>query len=132
VVKVSGEAVRISGETVVTTVSGSVTRISGETIYTYTPTVVKTGPIRVITGASGGEVLHSGAVKSTVVKALTGNSGLICVGGVTNRPWYEDTCSGEGLVLDAGEAVSMDVHDFADIYVVAEVSGDQVSFIGVN
>jgi len=127
----SGEIHVISGE-VVAKVSGEAIKVSGETVSIETPTAVKTGLIRIITHASGGEVLHSGAVKSVVVRANTANSGDIAVGGATDRPWYQAACSGQGLVLDGAEAVSLDVNDFNAVYVVAEVSGDQVSFAGVN
>ena len=134
IAKISGETIiaKISGETVIAKVSGEAVKVSGETVSIETPTAVKTGLIRIITHASGGEVLHSGAVKSVVVRANTANSGDIAVGGATDRPWYQAACSGQGLVLDGAEAVSLDVNNFNAVYVVAEVSGDQVSFAGVN
>lgn len=130
--KVSGEVVKISGETVTAKVSGEVVKVSGETISIETPTTVKTGPIQVVTAASGGQVLHSGAVKSAIVRANTGNSGNIAVGGSSDRPWLAASDSGQGIILDAAEAASLDIDDFDKVYVVAEVSGDRVSFIGVN
>jgi len=145
IAKVSGETVelasgtgpilaKVSGETVeLQSGTGPIlAKVSGETVSIETPTSIKTGPIRQLTDLSGGQVLHSGAIKSVLVKALTDNSGMIVVGGATDRPWYEAVCSGQGLVLDGAEAVSLDVDDFDAVYVVAEVSGDQVSFIGVN
>jgi len=125
--KISGEITPVeiqSGETIIA-------KVSGETLSIEVPTIVKTGPIRQVSGGSGGIVLHSGAVKSAVVKGLASNSGLVLVGGSGDRPWYEDICSGQGLILAGGEAASLDVDDFDAIYVVAEVSGDQVSFLGV-
>ena len=134
IAKISGEVVKISGETVIAKISGETVtaKVSGETVSIETPTMVKTGPIRQLTDLSGGQVLHSGAVKSVLVKALAANSGMIVVGGSGDRPWYEAACSGQGLVLDGGEVVSLDVDDFDRVYVVAEVSGEQVSFLGVN
>ena len=134
IAKVSGETViaKISGETVIAKVSGETVKISGETVSIETPTTVKTGPIQVVTSASGGQILHSGAIKAAIVRANTANSGNIAVGGATDRPWYEAAGSGQGLILDAAEAVSLDMDDFDAIYVVAEVSGDKVSFGGVN
>jgi len=133
--KVSGEAVKISGETILTSVSGNVltvlqsgapmVRVSG-TVDIVTPTEVKTGLLRIVTAASGGAVLHSGAIKSATVKAVT-LSGDIYVGGATNRPY-----SGFGMVLKDGEAVNLDIDDFSKIYVFATISGDMVSFAGVN
>jgi hypothetical protein len=132
VAKISGEVVKISGEAVIAKISGEAVKVSGETVSIETPTTVKTGPIQVVTSASGGQVLCSGAIKSALVKAQTDNSGMIAVGGATDRPWYQAIGSGQGIVLDAAEAVSLDVDDFDAIYVVAEVSGDLVSFVGVN
>ena len=134
IAKISGETLiaKISGETVIAKVSGEAVKVSGETVSIETPTAVKTGPIQVVTAGSGGQVLHSGAIKSALVKALTDNSGAIIIGGATDRPWYEAVCSGQGLILDGGEAASLDVDDFNRVYVAAEVSGDQVCFLGVN
>ena len=145
VVKVSGETViakisgntvigKVSGETVVTSVSGNVVtaKVSGETVTIQTPTMLKTGPVRTLISASGGVVLHSGAIKAAVVKALTDNSGIVLVGGSGDRPWYESVGSAQGLVLAAGEVQSKDVNNFDAIYVVAQVSGDKVCFEGVN
>jgi len=135
VVVTSGQVVaKVSGETVIAKVSGETitAKVSGETVSIETPTTVKTGLIQIVTHSSGGQVLYSGSVKSALVKALSRNSGMIAVGGSGDRPWYEAACSGQGLVLDGAEAVSLDVDDFDAVYVVAEVSGDQVSFIGVN
>lgn len=140
IAKVSGEAVKISGETVVAKVSGEsvivtsgqvVAKISGETVSIETPTIVKTGPVRTLSDASGGVVLHSGAVKAAVVKALTTNSGVVLIGGSGDRPWYEAAGSAQGMILAVGEAQSKDISDFDQIYVVAQVSGDRVAFDGV-
>ena len=139
VVQISGQIVQISGQSVhvssghITIDSGQViAKVSGEVMQIVLPTEFKTGLIRSITSASGGEVLHSGAVKAAQVKSLATNSGVIAIGGETNRPWYMDTCSGLGFILDPGEVKSEDIDDFSRIYVVAQVSGDQVSFAGVN
>ena len=133
VVQISGQAVKISGQTVVVQ-SGSyvMADISGETVSIETPTMLKTGPVRTLASASGGVVLHSGSVKAAVVKALTDNSGVVLVGGSGDRPWYESVGSAQGIVMAAGEAQSKDISNFDAIYVVAQISGDKVSFDGVN
>lgn len=115
----------ISGETFIS-------KISGEVVEIATPTSVLTGPAVAVTSASGGQALYSGAIKSVTMKSLTGNSGVIAVGGATNRPWYAALGSSQGLILDAGDAHSLDIHDFGDAYVVAQISGDFISFDGVN
>lgn len=131
---------RISGETVIAKISGETVElesgtgpilasISGETIITapWIATDVKTGPVRTVAGASGGVVLHSGAVKSLKVKAVPANSGEIFVGGSTNRPY-----SGFGFCLAPGEAEMMDVGNFQWVYLFAVASGDRVCFDGIN
>ncbi len=125
-VNVSG-GVQVSGAV---RVSGTV-EVSG-TVAIVLPTEVKAGLIRSVISNSGGEVLHSGAVMAAQIKSDKDNSGAIVIGGATNRPWYEARCSGLGFVLDPGEAKSEDIDNFNRIYVVAQVSGDQISFLGVN
>jgi len=140
IAKISGESLivtsgqvvsKISGESVVVTSGLVVAKVSGETVSIETPTFIKTGPVRTLSDASGGVVLHSGAVKAAVVKALSDNSGVVLVGGSGDRPWYEAAGSAQGFVLAAGEAQSKDISDFNQIYVVAQISGDKVCFDGV-
>jgi hypothetical protein len=146
IAKVSGEAVKISGETVVSKVSGEtiiakvsgetvvakvsgetvIAKVSGEVVDIKVPTEVKTNSLKVVTGASGGQVLHSGAVVSVTIKAVSANSGDIYVGGATNRPY-----SGFGFQLEKGEAINLDVSDFGDVYLCATVSGDRATFLGI-
>ncbi|MFQ5758413.1 MAG: hypothetical protein ACE5IF_01900 [Candidatus Bathyarchaeia archaeon] len=103
-------------------------RVSGETVDITVPTTIKTGSIRTITDNSGGDVLHSGAVKSVLLKAIP-RSGNFYVGGSTNLnlPY-----SGYGFELASGEAIQIDCDNFEEIYVFATVSGDDVTFMGIN
>jgi len=130
IAKVSGETViaKVSGETVIGKVSGEtvVAKVSGEVVDIKVPTTVKTDSLKVITGASGGQVLHSGAVVSVTVKAVSANSGDLYVGGATNRPY-----SGFGFQLEKGEAINLDASDFDDVYLFAVVSGDRCTFLGI-
>jgi len=132
VVQISGQAVHVSSGHIHVSSGQVIAKVSGEVMEIVLPTEFKTGLIRWITSASGGEVLHSGAVKAAQVKSLATNSGVIAIGGENDRPWYMDTCSGLGFVLDPGEVKSEDIDNFSRIYVVAQVSGDQISFAGVN
>ena len=114
---------------IISAVSGEVTKISGETVSVGPATAVKTGPQKTnISAASGGAYLYSGAVISMTVKV---NSGDMYIGGEgTDCPW-----DGQGLLLEAGEAVTLDVDDFGDIKACAAAgsSGDNMlTFIGVN
>jgi hypothetical protein len=124
----SGSIVTVSGNVVIAKVSGEtlIAKVSGEVVDIKVPTTVKTDSLKVITGASGGQVLHSGAVVSVTIKAVSANSGDLYVGGATNRPY-----SGFGFQLEKGEAVNLDASDFADVYLCATVSGDRVTFLGI-
>ena len=126
--KVSGETIiaKISGETVVAEVSGQtvIGKVSGETVDIVTPTVVKTYATRVISSVSGGEPLHSGAVKSVIIKAL----GTFYVGGDQNG-YYP--YSGYGFLMVSGEALNLDVDDFSRVRLFAVNSGEMVTFLGV-
>ena len=90
------------------------------------PREVKTGGLVTVTSDSGGIVLASGEVQSVLVKALSGNSGGIYIGGENYRPY-----SGYGFLLEPGEAVNLDVDNFNRIYLYAVVSGDIVTYTGV-
>jgi len=97
-------------------------------ICPVTANIIKTGPVRVITAASGGEVLHSGAILSLCVKARAANATDIYVGGAAPyRPY-----SGFGFCLGGGETKCYDVNNFSDVYLCATTSGDRVCFDGVS
>jgi hypothetical protein len=132
-ISVSGQPVRVSGETVIAKVSGEVVRVSGEAVMISgqvvdlkTPTAIKTSGLFLVTAASGGASLPSGAIVSVTVKALSTNSGNIFVGGSTHLPY-----SGFGFLLEAGEAVNLDVDNFGNVWVCATVSGDKVTYLGI-
>jgi hypothetical protein len=127
IAKVSGEAVLISGEAVNISGATVIAKVSGETVGLSSPTTNKTMPLRATTAASGGEVLHSGAIKAVVVKSISGNTGDMYVGGATDRPY-----SGFGFLLSAGESYSQDASNFDQIYVMATVSGEKITSLGVN
>lgn len=133
IVRVSGEAVKVSGEVVslpvtqVVKVSGEAVKISGEVVDIAVPTTIKTHSVRTISDLSGGNPLHSGAVVSVTVKALSDNSGDLYLGGATALPY-----SGFGFLLEPGEAINVDVNDFGAIYVCAVVSGDKTTFLGIT
>ena len=118
-VSISGVTVSLSGATLVTTVSGN-------PISIIPPTLIRTGGTLAVTDASGGVALSSGEIVSVVLKAMITNTGDIYVGGAApNEPY-----SGFGYVLSQGEPVAIDIDNFNAVFVVAVVSGDQVSFMG--
>jgi predicted secreted Zn-dependent protease len=80
---------------------------------------------KAVTTAGTEVVLDSStAVLSVTVKAKHGNTNMIYVG--TNP-----VSSSTGFVLDAGEAVSLDVDNLADVYIDADTNGEGVSYIAV-
>jgi hypothetical protein len=65
---------------------------------------------------------------SVVLKSPSTNSGDMYVGGVTTyRPF-----SGYGYLLSRGDTLMFDIDNFNKVFVVATVSGDIVSFMGVD
>lgn len=114
-------------------VSGVVsTSISGQPIDIVIPTTIitnaTTNPLRVNSN-SGGVALTSADCVSVTVKALSTNSGHIYVGGYTagHMPY-----SGAGLLLEAGEAINIDIDNTGKVRVFATVSGDRVTYIANN
>jgi hypothetical protein len=101
--------------------------ISGQGINLIPPGIIRTMPMLLVTGASGGVVVGSGVTNAVIVKAFTINSGSIWVGGNSgaNFPY-----SGNGLILISGESVAIDANNFNIISVFAEVSGDKITAIG--
>jgi hypothetical protein len=167
--KVSGEAVRISGETVVqasgawlasgiwvqdrgamlvsgaVVVSGAVivsgfvsiysgsvsvssgqiiSKVSGEVVDIKVPTSITSGGIFQVTAASGGAILTSSPCVSVTIKSMSKNSGDIYIAG---NPMQ----SGQGFVLEPGEAVNLDVDNMGRAWLLAMISGDRVTFVGV-
>jgi hypothetical protein len=77
---------------------------------------------------SGGLPLHSGQVRSVVVKSLSTNSGDLYIGGHNAD---QMPTSGYGLLLEAGEAVTLDIQQVGYVKAFAECSGDKVTWLGV-
>jgi hypothetical protein len=85
-------------------------------------------PMRV--GAiSGGVMLWSAACVSVTVKALSVNSGDVYLGGhaAGQRPY-----SGQGFLLEPGEAINLDVDNTGKVRLFAEVSGDRCTYAAVT
>lgn len=116
--KISGEVVKVSGETVVS-------KVSGEIIDIKVPTSVTSGGIFVVGAQSGGVILTSAPCVSVTIKAMSANSGNIFTAGHTMQ-------SGQGFVLEAGEAVNLDVDNYGKVRLLAVISGDRVTFLGVG
>jgi len=136
---VSGKPVTISGDHVfiesgahVVISSGLFVAGAGSTpaamsgTYDATATEIKTGLLRHLTAGSGGEVLHSGNILATELKALTANTCDIYIGGVNDRPY-----SGFGYPLSPGEIKDIGINTFESIYLFPACSGDIVGWMGV-
>ena len=127
--KISGEVVNISGQPVSVTISevsitsGEIHIMSGN-INIDTPSTVRIGNTATVGSISGGISISSGIIKSVTVKSLSSNSGDLYIGGY---PY-----SGYGLLLEAGESISLDINNLNLIHVYAVVSGDKISYMGIG
>ena len=98
---------------------------SGNLKFTLDPPNSVTNGHKSVTTAGTAETLAaSTSVVSVTIKALAANTNNVYVGSAS-------VDSTNGYVLDAGEAVSMDIDNLADIYLDVDTNGEGVSFIGV-
>ena len=130
-ISVSGDAVTISGNAVATSVSGNVIQL------TYATAAIRGRNILSVTGASGGALLASGDCSQITLRALSGNTGVIFVGGSvgTERPWGAGALSGNGFILGPGDGVTFPISNLNLVAVATQASttsGDKVSYIGVQ
>jgi hypothetical protein len=115
-VNVSGQAARISGETV--SVSGIVQQ--------RIPTAMRTRALLQCTSLSGGTQLLSGDVKiATLINA--GTSGTVMYIGSTTDPPF----SGKGIILAAGNGYTLEIDNFNRLWSFAATSGQFLSYGGV-
>jgi len=128
IAKVSGETVELQSGTgpILASISGEtvVAKVSGEVVDLKVPTAVTSGGIFAVTADSGGAILTSSPCISATIKAMSKNSGDIYLSGKAMQ-------SGEGFVLEPGEAVNLDVDSFGRVRLLAAVSGDRVTYVGV-
>ena len=112
--------------------SGEIHVMSGAvTIYLLSSEVkINSSGNPIVVGAiSHGIALWSSAVISVTVKALSINSGDIYLGG---HALGQGPYSGQGFLLEPGEAINIDVDNVGKVHVFAEVSGDRASYAGVT
>ena len=125
--------VSVSGS--VTVISGLVSAsVSGNIVDIVTPSEIKTNAVANASGnpvriPSADVALVSNDCISVTIKALSVNSGDIYVGGHTSG---QTPSSGFGLLLEAGEAVNIDIDNIGKIHVYAVVSGDRITYIANN
>lgn len=137
IAKISGEKVTLSGEVVQTGIVSSDIMVPVDIQGQYVDLTLAsgTGPIKIetptgilagytqIASLSGGVAIGSAEVVSVLIKNLSGNASM----------WIGPTGvnSGAGLILLAGEAVSMDIDNLNKIYAYAETSGQYISWMGI-
>jgi hypothetical protein len=90
-----------------------------------------------VTANSGGTVLASGDCSQITIRALSGNAGVVFVGGVSGDqvPWGVSAISGKGLVLGPGDGMTFPISNLNLVAVAAQqasTSGDKVSYMGVQ
>lgn len=112
-------ALKVDGSAVTQPVSGTVT--TTETV----PTTIYNGKKTVTTAGTRVTLASSQAVKSVTIKALSTNTGFIYVGDTS-------VASTNGFQLSAGETISMDIANLNTVNLDSSVSGESVTYIGVN
>lgn len=90
-----------------------------------TPTTVLNGKTIVTTAGTRVALAASTTCVSVTVKALITNTGLIYVGNST-------VSSSNGLQLSAGDTISLDIANLSTVNIDAAVSGEGVTYLGVN
>jgi len=71
-------------------------------------------------------VASSTPARQVFITALSGNTGVICVGGSTV---VASLATRTGVPLDAGDVLAIDVANLATIYIDSTVNGEGVSFL---
>lgn len=83
--------------------------------------------VKAVTSAGTAEALAgSTACKWVTIQAQTDNTGVIAVGdsGVVTT-----VSTGDGILLEAGDTISIPIDNLADVFIDASVSGDGVRFM---
>lgn len=109
-------------ETLGTALNGYVDGLEG---LLATPTTPYNGKKTVTTAGTRVTLASSQAVKSVTIKALATNTGLIYVGD-------SSVSSSNGYQLSAGESISIDIANLNTVNLDSSVSGESVTYIGVN
>jgi len=137
---ISGQSVTIASGTYVNLVqasgllavqSGEIHVMSGAvTIYLVSSEIkINNSGNPIVVGAiSHGIALWSSPIISVTVKALSVNSGDIYLGGHATG---QGPFSGQGFLLEPGEAINIDVDNTGKVHLFAEVSGDCAAYVGI-
>jgi hypothetical protein len=90
-----------------------------------TPGSVGDGRKTVTTGGTAEALASSTSIKSVVITAETDNTGVIVVGGSTV---VAALGTRRGTPLSAGESLSLEIDNLADVYLDTTVNGDGVTY----
>jgi len=130
VIDITGGAVSISGNVI--TMSGNMIEthiMSGEvTVEQKASDTINIGAFATPTAESGGTQLSSGAVHSVIIRNMSGNQDVFVGGsGNTTNPY-----SGYGYCLEMDEKLTIDVQNFSEISLCANISGQLVTYMGTD
>lgn len=103
----------------VTTITNNVNTVE------VAPTTIYNGKKTVTTAGTRVTLASSQAVKSVTIKALSTNTGIIYVGDTS-------VASTNGFQLSPGETLSLDIANLNTVNLDASVSGESVTYVGVN
>lgn len=138
--------VNMSGVSVSVNISGNVVQISGQAMTVSgnsiqpsynNNTTIRGRNIQSVTANSGGTVLASGDCSQITLRALSGNTGVVFVGGVTGTevPWGVSAISGKGFILGPGDGMTFPISNLNLVAVAAQqasTSGDKVAYLGIQ
>lgn len=101
--------------------------LDGEDISTSltAPTTVYNGQKTVTTAGTQEALASATTIESVTIKALAANTNNVYVGD-------SSVSSSNGFVLDAGEAVSLDIADLATVYIDVDTNGEGVSYLAIG
>ena len=130
ITETNSAAIKTAVETIDNAIAGNEMQVDVITMPTVTtteavPATIYNGKKTVATAGTRVTLAASQAVKSVTIKALSTNIGLIYVGDTS-------VASTNGFQLSAGETISMDLANLNTVNIDSSVSGEGVTYIGVN
>jgi len=96
--------------------------LDGEQVDIKPLGTVGNGQKTVATAGTAESLGASTTIRSITIKALANNSNNVYIGD-------SSVSSSNGFVLDAGDTISLDIDNLADIYIDVDTNGEGVSFI---
>ena len=96
--------------------------LTSATTTTSTPSTIYNGSKDVTTAGTAVALGSSTTIKSVVVKAKCSNAGTIYIGDAS-------VSSSNGMELQAGDAIGIDIDDLSTVYIDSSVSGEGVDYL---